>query len=299
MFSAPKLCRVYGGGFGLYGYMPAAAMIGYRVVMDPMYEKRLVTRNELVRYGNQITFSLEDKATPDVIVIARRPEDQERMLNSINTICAKERIVLEKPLCINPSRARKALKMIVDNGLANMISTGYTFIFTEWGEEVEKMLLSDKVASIDIIWKFKAHHFEKNNDTWKKHHSVGGGALRFYGIQLIGLLSVANKWVIDRSEISLKDEDTVTIWKCRLHNNNHTVNIYLDCNCNLTHFSCCVNGVSVYEDIGPFCTLTGSDQDCRVTILTNIILGDERCNFKRLEESILLWEKIEEYTCEK
>jgi hypothetical protein len=40
-----------------------------------------------------------------------------------------------------------------------------------------------------IQWSFLAHHFRHDLGNWKRFNKSGGGAIRFYGIQLIALLA--------------------------------------------------------------------------------------------------------------
>ncbi|MGH9364108.1 MAG: hypothetical protein ACRD1B_02425 [Thermoanaerobaculia bacterium] len=42
---------------------------------------------------------------------------------------------------------------------------------------------------LSIRWTFRAHHFRHKLANWKRFHATGGGAIRFYGIHIIGLLA--------------------------------------------------------------------------------------------------------------
>merc|ERR1711991_1117147 len=54
----------------------------------------------------------------------------------------------------------------------------YSFIYLEL---LHKKLLSVNLkCELNLNWEFMAHHYTKNLDIWKKKHSHGGGALRFY-----------------------------------------------------------------------------------------------------------------------
>jgi hypothetical protein len=66
---------------------------------------------------------------------------------------------------------------------------GYTFLHTGWQQELPWPKASPPSTKLSIVWTFMAHHFQTDLTTWKRVHNEGGGALRFYGIQLLALLT--------------------------------------------------------------------------------------------------------------
>jgi hypothetical protein len=80
------------------------------------------------------------------------------------------------------------LEELVRSG--KIIRIGYTFRYTDWAEKMTPALKRDGGSKRLLIqWSFLAHHFRHDLTNWKRFTKSGGGAIRFYGIQLIALLA--------------------------------------------------------------------------------------------------------------
>lgn len=183
---------ILGSGFGLYGYLPAlAGEHGERLVLPERYRPRLLGRPELSGFGKQVLWAMDDSAAldrADGAVLALPPGIQSARIEECLARPEIGRILLEKPLAQTPADAQVLLDRLLRSKRAFRI--GYTFRYTDWGEA----LLKDAVTygerdRLSIRWRFMAHHYSRNLDNWKRWTGSGGGAIRFYGIQLIALLA--------------------------------------------------------------------------------------------------------------
>ena len=129
---------ILGSGFGLYGYMPAFANLGFKkFIVEQKNRKIILKRNDLKKFLKKIIF-VKDKKTLlshcNILVIAKRPKDQR---NTINYLKKKNNIFklhLEKPLDTNPNNSKKLLKLL--NKLNKQFTIGYLFHLTKWGKNL-------------------------------------------------------------------------------------------------------------------------------------------------------------------
>ena len=292
-----KQCVIWGSGFGLYGYLPAAVNCGYQVFGPKRYQTVFVARKELLCYTDDVFFIENEKSVlkkGSLCIIAKRPEDQYILAQQISNAFGAEKIVLEKPLAPTPEKARKLCKLLLDSH--ENIHIGYSFLYTEWGKRVCKSLTQKRKASLSIEWTFMAHHFQHNIDNWKRYMASGGGALRFYGIQLIGILAVADNWEVVESSLYCTDKDENVCWKAKIScRDSCLVEICVNSKSETQKFCCHLKEKDtdeyLYERKSPFIE-TVEMHDCRVPILEQIISfeGDQSVFIKR---SIELWSLIE------
>ena len=73
-----KKVGILGGGFGLYGYLPAFANLGYEIFTLKRYERFIKKRADLTKYIKDINFLKEEDliSKVDCISISRNPENQ-------------------------------------------------------------------------------------------------------------------------------------------------------------------------------------------------------------------------------
>lgn len=184
--------------------------------MPSRYADTLLNRPELRDlYGDVIW--IEEKtliAEADAVVVARRPEDQERLLPLLLDSSRVQAVLLEKPLAPTPDRAFDMLTALRSSGKS--VRIGYTFNQLVWANSLKAALRSSAPPqAISISWRFRAHHFATGNtETWKRDHRRGGGALRFYGIQVIALLAELGYSRCESSTTSGKGDD-VSEWRAR------------------------------------------------------------------------------------
>lgn len=295
-------CAILGSGFGLYGYLPTFAQEGYHILLPKRYTETFASRPELLQFSDRVEFVRDEqeaiqKAT--TCVIAKRPQDQPYWVDVLLQSRSCKKVILEKPIAITPSLALMVLHAC-RNGQLN-VRVGYTFLHTEWGRKVLKSLADEQVQSISIQWKFMAHHFSHHLQNWKRFDRQGGGALRFYGIQMIPLLTAAEGWNWMRSEKYHENEGETLRWifdgetkrKCRVH-------IDVDSASPHTVFCCQIDGTGSFPEFSycgksPF-PLAVAGQDSRVAMLAEIVDGLEHSDdfFPFYEKTICLWDAIEQ-----
>jgi len=182
---------IVGSGFGLYGYLPAiAGTLECSVVLPESSRLKFSARPELalfepsIRWAPNIESALEQAS---VAVIAVPPQYQEAIVLECLRHPGIGAIVLEKPVASTPGRAQELLNSILCAG--RRCRVGYTLLQTDFAEALLAADTSTAADPFTIEWRFMAHHFANNVDTWKSHHAQGGGALRFFGIHLVALLA--------------------------------------------------------------------------------------------------------------
>lgn len=186
---------VLGSGFGLYGYLPSIDSSSLRRIYLPnRYKDKVLSRPELKNIKEKVIWvDNEDDAISmaDLVIIALNPNNQERWVKACLNLDNINSLILEKPLAVNPGRAKILLSDLMNS--KKNFEIGYLFRHTDWGYELidffNDSILVSHINRIEITWNFLAHHFFSNLDTWKRYHSDGGGVLRFFGIHLIALLS--------------------------------------------------------------------------------------------------------------
>ena len=186
--SEPMRFGILGGGFGLYGYLPALLQEGHEVVLPERYRAVLEGRADLRELTPSVHFVIDEDQmfrSVEAMVLAVRPEDQQAKLPLILESPRIRSILLEKPLAPTPESSAQMLSLLEASGVNYRI--GYTLLLTDWAEQLRRRGLPS--APWRISWRFNAHHYVNGLDTWKRHAQAGGGALRFYGIHLIALLA--------------------------------------------------------------------------------------------------------------
>lgn len=122
--------------------------------------------------------------------------------------------------------------------------------------------------------------------------------MRFYGIQLIGILAVADKWEIASSVLYCTKRNEAIRWEMKLFcGNSNYIDICVDSNSSIEKFVCRLESEKGKEDYSylersPFLK-TGGDKDCRIVILEQII-NNKGLEDVLIKKSIELWELIEE-----
>jgi hypothetical protein len=180
---------VAGGGFGLYGYVPALIARSFEpVVLPEAYRAEMERRPELRPYISSIRWVANReaaRAAASGLVIATPPAIQQDIVSQILVRYDVRTFVLEKPVAKTPDAAAATLRAITDAG--KRMRVGYTLLFTNWCDAL--IWPAEPDAGVTIEWKFHAHHFAHGLDVWKRRADDGGGVLRFYGVQLIALLA--------------------------------------------------------------------------------------------------------------
>ena len=210
---------ILGSGFGLYGYLPALVDgCGEQVTLPERYRSRLQARPELVQLESRVRWSPDENAAldeSDGIVIALPPERQAQWLPECIARANLRRLILEKPLASSPEIAQELAAELVRK--RKSFRLGYTFRFTDWGQWwlANGAVIRRSGQEIWLAWNFLAHHFRNDLQNWKRHHSTGGGALRFYGIQVIALLADMGYCDVTASQAFAVAGDEIERWTAR------------------------------------------------------------------------------------
>jgi hypothetical protein len=295
---------ILGSGFGLYGYLPAVIAVCKQMVLLPeRYRERFHNRDALKRFAGMIFWlKNEDEILEKahMIIIAKRPFEQIYLINQCFSYNNIKRLIVEKPLAVNPAESLLLLTCLENSG--KFFQIGYNFRYTSWGKEIISSINNGKgLKKIAIKWYFRAHHFLHNLNNWKRYDSLGGGVLRFYGIHLIALLAeMGFNEVVSSGLEGLPDESrrwyAVMMGKAGI-----VCEIDIDCDSNIKEFAIQVNYESYNRLIkldGPFTeNLTSLDRiDVRYNVLTSLIkdaISDDRWP-SWYRESIYLWNQVED-----
>ena len=101
-----RIVGIFGGGFGLYGYLKALYLKKYKLNTLKKYKNVIASRPDLKKI-NRINFFLDEinlLKKSDIIIFARRPKDQENFINKLiaNNLKIKNKLFyFEKPFCSN------------------------------------------------------------------------------------------------------------------------------------------------------------------------------------------------------
>ncbi len=206
---------ILGSGFGLYGYLPALILGGKVQVLLPVrYKKKMFERSDVSRFTHQVRWLNDEEAVlnaAEALVISQRPEDQVRI---IKECCTRDNIgylLLEKPLGSNPLTAGLTLDLLSRTPKA--VRIGYTFRYTSWAHDLVNLKYKGTSQEpITIEWHFRASHYQTSNQNWKRLVSMGGGAVRFFGIHLIALLAEIGYTTVRASAITAKNANEAEQW---------------------------------------------------------------------------------------
>jgi predicted dehydrogenase len=206
---------VLGSGFGLYGYVPALISgCDQQVYLPERYRTGLRARIDVRHFEDRIQWRSDDAAIlkeVDAVVISRRPRDQEQLIRHCVGIPNIRAMLLEKPLGMTPSSALAALDTLEASGKAYRIA--YVFRYLPWAAQLKQALARHEIhGPVKIVWRFKAHHYAHALENWKRSVSEGGGALRFFGIQLIGLLAEIGYREVANAQSVSRRRDECEAW---------------------------------------------------------------------------------------
>jgi predicted dehydrogenase len=290
---------ILGSGFGLYGYLPALLAQRCRVLLPERYRAIVEGRAELSGFASEIGWVADEKEAidlADALVVARRPADQAPMLAEILHRPRLKRLLLEKPLAPNPAAAAKLQDQIEASG--KNLRMGYTFGFTDWGQNLIAHAGTSK-GDMRIRWTFRAHHYAADRPTWKRFEPQGGGALRFYGIQLISLLAKLGFDTVLASDVKSTHSGEVESWRAQLQNNEGArCDLEVDSNSERTGFS--VDAHSSATSLpDPFAEQPTGAQDRRVPVLSLLCrewLTSQQTPHLWYARTIALWCAIEDAT---
>lgn len=298
---------IFGSGFGLYGYLPALMSgCGQTVCLPSRYKARLAERDDVRLFQDHVVWA-DDEASVleqvDAVVISQRPADQDGWIRDVVDRPDISACLLEKPLAASPEAAANILDLLEASGKRFRI--GYNFRFTPWSGMIASELATIGTAgTLDIDWQFRAYHYAHDKLNWKRTVSAGGGALRFFGIHLVGLLA---EWGYDdvvSSECTSSRPDECETWTATFTGPNlPTCNVRVATNINDPRFWIdCSRGNGAVERLvtlgDPFeASATDGDFDRRFGILTEVckdLIESPVASYPWYRRSVRLWERAEQ-----
>lgn len=173
---------ILGGGFGVYGYLPAAISKGWEVTTLEEYFEFIRDRPELRKYLSDLKFVREKEVKLDSfqgVVMARTPLRQQEFLRA--NLSYEGHFFLEKPLGIDVDSHMETLKLL--ESCRSTFTVAYLFRYQEWYREAIKA--NNKNKSIDIHWGLA----RSPKFSWKGDVALGGGLVSYFGIHLLSLLA--------------------------------------------------------------------------------------------------------------
>ena len=293
---------IYGSGFGLYGYLPSIAKKdNIEIFLHSRYRDKFNARKELEEYANKICWYDDEICVVnkiDTAILALRPKDQDSKIRYLLDKSNIKNYLLEKPLSIDPHQSIELLNLLKEKKVN--FSIGYLFQYTSWGKD----LITSSKQSIDdyfLKWKFHAHHFTFEVESWKREDDQGGGIIRFYGIQLIALLSQIKFSNLLESKITYKDNSSYR-WEAKFSNENKST-FSLELNSlspkkefSISRFRSKMSNELVYNLGDPFENIQNSKSDRRVKFISDSLNNLRQSkSFLTLNEDVInLWREIEQ-----
>ncbi len=297
---------IFGSGFGLYGYLPALVTgCNQTVYLPERYRALLEKREDVRRFVDAVKWRLDEKAAlaeVDAVVISKRPADQVDWIRECASKPNIRALLLEKPLAPSPKAASDALGLLEMSGKKYRID--YNFRFTPWAQALKQHLRSAvPTGYLSINWQFRAHHYAYDLRNWKRFVSSGGGALRFFGIHLVGLLAEFGFDNLVSSRASASEPDECEIWSAVFIGPNlPECRVEVRSNAAGTHFSVDWTrddrGVERLVDLDdPFgACANNSGFDRRVGILTEVcreLIDSPALSYTWYRQSVRLWDMAE------
>jgi hypothetical protein len=230
---------ILGSGFGLYGYLPALIRCGQSVVLPERYRERFQLRQELTRFAKQVEWVTDEVSAVNrasAVVIALRPAEQTDWIRKCVSYRQITRLLLEKPLAPAPSEALSLQTMLCSS--RKLFRIGYSLCDAQWTVRLKEFVVQNPDYEINVSWRFLAHHFRQDSRIWKQFDSAGGGAIRFYGIQLIAVLASLGYCFVSESKSYGRSVDEPERWIASILGDGLPIcRILIDSRCNTAEFS--------------------------------------------------------------
>lgn len=175
---------VLGGGFGLYGHLPALVAAGRDVAAPARYRSLAEARPELAAVIAQVTWIEDERdagSRATTVTLARRPNDNAQFARWALAGGTKARLVIEKPVAPDWRQAETLEAALVANG--RRWAVPYLFLYCDWFRPISAAVREGR--SVRIEW---THHQSSRVRGWKKVKTEGGGAASFYFIHMLALI---------------------------------------------------------------------------------------------------------------
>ena len=293
---------LYGKGFALDVYLPALVNLGIKKVFIKKNQFSNISRsNILEKYKEYIIYFNEEDYKDqlfDYTILAVSPEKQYTLLLNNKIIKNTNTLILEKPLASSPIKAIEILRELENLKIKYLIN--YSFRYAVWYKKLCSGIYNlPKNIELFFIWKFRARHFIHNRITWKKSHSKGGGAIRFYGIHLIAILSDMGYSNIEESNTSFDLLYDLSSFSCSLESTNKLpkCKILINSNSLENQFSCYYikdsKKINLLDLEAPFPYKYGELYNDPRIDLTKRLLKEKQFNYNNINV-INLWKAIED-----
>ena len=206
-----KKVGILGGGFGLYGYLPAFANLGYEIFTLKRYERFIKKRADLTKYIKDINFLKEEDliSKVDYISISRNPENQFKFLVNYKNY-EFNHLYLEKPIAHNIVSYKKCIENLEIQ--KTNFSVFYSLTYMDWYSNIIEEMMHGANQNFKINWKIN-----QSVSTWKQDVLKGGGLLNFYGIHFFKMFIDSNlllknvKMSSNKLEINLESKNLNTL----------------------------------------------------------------------------------------
>lgn len=306
MAADSKRWGIFGGGFGLYGYLPALVKSGARKVLVLERHKAFVdARPDINQYLDCVEWLANPQemlAAANSLVIAVPPCEQESIIRALSRPGKLQYLVIEKPIAHSPSRAEAILALARE--AAASVRVGYSCLYTNWADVFLRLYILHPRQNYSIVWQFMAHHQQTNQQTWKARHESGGGALRFYGIHLLALLAKLGAISVDSSQLGQDRQGRAVRWVARFGNaQGGSISVDVDCACVNQRF--CVqrsgpNGACLVDLQTPFSSVAQHEpEDSRIPNLLRLLdsfAQPDAPYYDVYSRADMLWQEVEDLT---
>ncbi len=212
-------CLLYGKGFALNVYLPSLINLGIKkIFIDksqiPNSSKIRILKKykEYIIYFNEKDFK---EQLFDFTILAVSPSNQYKLASSSYILKNTSTLILEKPIAISPIKSLEIIKNLEELNINYQVN--YSFRYAFWYKDLStKIKTLAKNIDLYFTWNFMARHFIHKRDTWKRIHSKGGGAIRFYGIHLIAILSDIGYSKVLKSNFIDESHKDISSFSCSL-----------------------------------------------------------------------------------
>ena len=170
---------ILGGGFGIYGYAPAAMRIGWRVQTLERYRKVIQSRSELKFLESEVLYFPDVNSLMDAthnLVIALPPEQQ--MAHIFKFKLKFNHLYMEKPIAPTPRDYYKVCSEL--EWRKQNFSLAYLFRYLEWFNELKSEIIQSGKDDFMINWTVL-----RPQSNWKSSSEMGGGLLMYYGVHVL------------------------------------------------------------------------------------------------------------------
>lgn len=273
---------ILGGGFGLYGYLPAFLNQGYEIYTLEKYKETLKNREDICHFANKVTFLSNEKElikNVNNLVIARNPKSQYETLKKYD-ITKLDFLFLEKPLARNLEEYKELINLL--NIKNKNYAIFYSLTYLDWYKSLVESLQVQNNNNYEINWGVNL-----NNKGWKINEIEGGGLIKYYFIHFIPMIIFSNL------EIKSIKNNTNKLCVSLKNNKSNTLTVNISKNKNL-NFEIKKNGIRILKHINPFLEeIIPLKKDPRIKIIEKYItdknvgnLNDENQFFNCLSRLI-------------